>query len=76
MGNYIVKCDCFIHSLKKNSVHILDEATIIEKIGENEYVADYKGVKCTAQFNHIVGRYYIDDLYGVIHDKQPLEQCR
>jgi len=65
MENYIDKCQCFIHSLKQDETHILAEATIIEKIGDNLYLADYKGIRCTAIFNPFVGRYYVDDLYGI-----------
>ena len=29
----------------------MDEITIIDKIGDNDYIVDYKGVKCHALFN-------------------------
>ena len=64
MNNYIAKCECYIHSLKKDGHNELAEATILEKIGDNLYLADYNGVKCTAIFNIFVGRYYVDDVYG------------
>jgi hypothetical protein len=54
-------CECHIHSLNGG----LAEATIIEKIGDNLYLAEYNGVRCTAIFNPFVGRYYVDDIYGV-----------
>jgi hypothetical protein len=50
---------------KKNDRNVLAEATIIKKIGDNLYLADYNGVKCTAIFNPFVGRYYVDDVYGL-----------
>lgn len=56
-----------IHSLDGQ----LKDATILEKVGENQYIAEYNGVKCTAIFNPFVGRYYVDDKYGVIKDKTP-----
>jgi len=62
---YIDKCACYIHSLKQGETNVLVEATIIKRIGDNLYLADYNGVKCTAIFNPFVGRYYVDDLYGV-----------
>ena len=65
MTNYISKCPCYIHSLKKDGQGQLAEATIIKKIGDNVYLADYNGVRCTAIFNFFVGRYYVDDIYGV-----------
>jgi len=57
----------YIHSLKdkENDRNVLGEATIIEKIGDNLYLADYNGVKCTAIFNPFVGYYFVDDVYGV-----------
>ena len=61
MTGYIDKCECHIHSLDGR----LAEATIIKKIGDNLYLADYNGVKCTAIFNPFVCRYYVDDVYGL-----------
>lgn len=49
----------------------LREATIMEKTGDNRYVAEYNGVRCSAIFNPFVGRFYVDDKYGVIKDKTP-----
>ena len=54
-----------IHSLNGE----MAGATIIKKVGENQYIAEYGGVKCTAIFNPFVGRYYVDDKYGVIRDR-------
>jgi len=61
MEKYIDKCDCHIHSLKGG----LAEAVILEKTGDNQYLADYNGVKCSAIFNPFVGRYYVDDVFGI-----------
>lgn len=57
----------YIHSLKdkEHDRHVLGEATIIKRIGDNLYLADYNGVKCTAIFNPFTGRYYVDDVYGL-----------
>ena len=41
------------------------EAEILERIGDNLYLAEYNGVRCTAIFNIFVGRYFVDDVYGV-----------
>ena len=57
----------YIHSLNGQ----LRDATIIDKAGDNKYIAEYEGVKCTAIFNPFVGRYYVDDKYGVIKDRTP-----
>ena len=72
MADYIDKCECFIHSLKKDGQNNLAEATIIKRLGDNDYLADYNGVKCHAMFNPFVGRYFCDDVYGII--KEPKER--
>lgn len=54
-----------IHSLNG----ALAKATIVEKIGDNKYIAEYNGVRCTAIFNPFAGRFYVDDKYGVIKDR-------
>ena len=66
MADYIDKCKCYIHSLQKDGQCGLAEAVIKEKIGDNLYLAEYNGVKCTAIFNPFVGTYYVDDIYGKI----------
>ena len=43
-----------------------DEITVIEKVGDNDYIVDYKGVKCHVLFNWFVGAYFADDVYGRI----------
>ena len=57
-----------IHSLGGQ----LKDATIIDKVGDNQYIAVYNGVKCTAVYNPFVDRYYVDDKFGVIKDKPPV----
>lgn len=54
-----------IHSLGGE----LREATIVEKVGDNKYIAGYNGVKCSAIFNPFVGEFYVDDKYGIIQDR-------
>lgn len=39
------KCECYIHSLKQGETHVLGEATIIKRLGDNDYLAEYNGVK-------------------------------
>ena len=41
------KSQAHIHSLNGE----MDEITIIDKVGDNDYIVDYKGVKCHALFN-------------------------
>jgi hypothetical protein len=72
MQEYIENCECHIHSLNGE----LREATILKRIGDNKYLADYNGVKCTAIFNPFVERYYVDDKYGVIKESRSREQVR
>ena len=69
MKEYIAKCECYIHSLKKpDGTNVLAEATILERLGDNDYLAEYNGVRCHAMFNPYANRYYVDDKYGVIRD--------
>ena len=65
-----MKVQAYIHSLKdrEHDRNVLGEAEIIKRIGDNQYLADYNGVRCTAIFNFFTGRYYVDDLYGVVKE--------
>jgi hypothetical protein len=65
-----MKLMAYIHSLKDktNNRHVLGEAEIIKNIGDNQYLAEYNGVKCTAIFHVFTGYYYVDDVFGVIKD--------
>ena len=56
------KTQAHIHSLDGQ----MDEVTIIDKVGDNDYIVDYKGVKCHAIFNWFNCTYYADDLYAKI----------
>ena len=56
-----------IHSLGGK----MTEATIIDKVGDNRYIAEYNGVKCTAIFNPFVGSFYVDDKLSLIHISEP-----
>jgi hypothetical protein len=71
MANYLDKCQCFIHSLQKDGQNVLGEATILKRLGDNDYLAEYNGIKCHAMFNMFVGRYFVDDKYGVISRGTP-----
>ena len=48
-----------IHSLGGKMAKI----TVIEKVGDNDYIVDFGGVKCHAIFNWFVCEYYADDIY-------------
>lgn len=41
------KTQAHIHSLNGK----MEEITVLEKVGDNDYIVDYKGVKCHALFN-------------------------
>ena len=63
-----------IHSLNGG----LHEATILERLGDNDFIAEYSGVRCHSIYNPFVNRFYVDDKYGVIGDRMPCrdEPCR
>lgn len=48
-----------INSLKGG----MDEITVLEELGNNDYIVEYKGVKCHALFNWFVCEFYADDIY-------------
>ena len=60
----------YIHSLKdhEHDRHVLGEAEIIRQIGDNRYLAEVNGVRCTAIFNFFTGAYYVDDVYGIVKE--------
>lgn len=62
-----MKVEAYIHSLggSDHHQHVLGEAEILERIGDNLYLAAYNGVRYTAIFNIFVGRYFVYDVYGV-----------
>jgi len=59
----------YINSLNKDKIQpeVMDEITVLEKVGDNDYIVDYKGVKCHALFNWFVCAYFADDIYGRIN---------
>lgn len=60
------KTQAYINSLNVGLINPThkDEITVLEKVGDNDYIVDYKGVKCHALFNWFVGAYFADDVYG------------
>ena len=65
-----MKVIAYIHSLKdrKTDTNHLGEVEIIGRMNDNQYLAEYNGVRCTAIFNPFVGRYYVDDIYGILRE--------
>ena len=59
-----------IHSLRA-----LDEVIILHEKGSNDIVAEYKDKRYTAIFNPFVGMYYVDDIYGLLVDKNKCPMC-
>ena len=62
------KTQAYIQSLNigKTVSDTMDEITILEKVGDNDYIVDYKGVKCHAILNPFVCAFFADDVYGRI----------
>ena len=73
--NIMGKCECYIHSLKQGEKHVLGEARIIKHLGDNDYLAEYNGVRCHAIFNPFVGKFFVDDVYGIVR-KSPADRTR
>lgn len=48
----------------------LGEIEVLEKRGQGDYIVRVveTGVRCTAIFNCFVGRYYADDVYGIVKE--------
>ena len=44
------------------------EITVLEETGNNDYIVDYKGIKCHAIFNWFVCEYFADDVYGKVKE--------
>lgn len=46
-------------------IHSLDgelrEAKILKKLGQNDYLAEFKGKRCHAIYNPYVDKFYVDD---------------
>ena len=59
------KTQAYIQSLNigKTKPEVMDEITVLGKVGDNDYIVDYKGVRCHALFNWFVCAYFADDLY-------------
>lgn len=60
-----MKVKAMIHS--QNDIR---DCEIVKKVGDNQYIADYRGTLCTAIFNPFTGLYYVDDIYGIVGDRK------
>lgn len=63
-----------IHSLGGK----MAEATILRRLGDNDFLAEYNGVKCHAIYNPFVDAYYVDDKFGIIKEEKQTrdDMCR
>ena len=59
------KTQAYIQSLNtgKMKPEVMDEIMVLDKVGDNDYIVDYKGVKCHALFNWFICAYFADDVY-------------
>lgn len=59
------KARAYINSLNvgKSAPTETAEITVLEKVGDNDYIVEYEGVKCHALFNPFVCAYFADDIY-------------
>ena len=70
--NFPITEPMHIHSLNGE----LRDATILKRLGDNDYLAQFGDVHCHAIYNPFVGKFYVDDKYGVIRDSKKHEQER
>jgi hypothetical protein len=61
----IMMVKAIVHSLKD-----LDTVEILSHVDNNNVIALYNGVKCTAIFNIFTNCYYVDNIYGIIEEKE------
>ena len=57
-------------STNERSCTNMDNKQVLEKVGDNDYRAEYRSKVCTAIFNPFVGLYYVDDVYGVVSERK------
>ena len=66
------------HIQEPMHIHSLDgelrEATIIERIGDNAYIAEYNGRKYTAIYNPFTDGFYVDDKYGAVREHPQVKE--
>ena len=67
-----MKVMAYVHSLqdKKTDRHHTAEVIIIEHRDNNNVVAEYNGVRCTAVYNPFAGAYFVSDIYGKLPNEQ------
>ena len=65
------KTYAYIQSLNKDEICAtkLDEVEMIDKLSCGQFKVKYKGKLCTAIFNNINYRFYVDDVYGILKEQ-------
>ena len=58
------KTQAHIHSLDGK----MDEVTILEQVGDNDYIVDYRGMKCHALFNWFNDTYSANEIYTIVKE--------
>lgn len=58
------KTTAHIHSLNGE----MREITVLKKVGDNDYIVEYNGIKCHATFNWFNCSYYADDVYAIVKE--------
>ncbi len=55
----------YINSLNRGKITPTETAkiTVLEKVGDNDYIVEYEGVKCHALFNSFACAFFADDIY-------------
>ena len=65
-----------IHSLSTSGADTIEDfVTIMHENGNNDVIAEYKGIRYTAIFNPFVCRYYVDDIYGKLQNQSTCLHC-
>lgn len=64
----MMKTMAYVHSLqdKETGRHNSAEVTIIEHRDNNNVIAEYNRIRCTAIFNPFANSYFVDDVYGIL----------
>ena len=52
------------------------EVMIVHNKSNNDVIAEYKGIRCTAIYNPFTGLFYVDDIFGVLKNQHQCPICR
>lgn len=51
------------------------EVTILHHKNNNDVIAEYNGIRCTAVYNPFTGLFYVDDIFGVLKNQNQCPIC-